>query len=71
MRVLLVVVASLVATYLPLSAKGLHEVRVELTNDWIYTDEAFFNIMLTAGEKGATGSIVFRIATDKGEELQS
>ena len=71
LRVLLMVVASLVATHLTLSAKGLHEVRVELTNDWIYTDEAFFNIMLTAGEKGATGSIVFRIATDKGEELQS
>lgn len=71
LRVLLLVVAALVASYLPLSAKGLHEVRVELTNDWIYDDEAFFNIMLTAGERGATGSIVFRIATDKGVEFRS
>lgn len=70
-RLYITLVATLVLSSLTLSAKGLHELRVVCTNDWVYTDEAFFNIMLTAGERGASGNVVFRIDTDKGEELRS
>lgn len=55
----------------PLSAKGLLELRAECTNDWIYQDEAYFNIMLTAGQHGASGTVVLKIYTDKGEELKN
>ena len=71
LRLYVTLIATLVLSSLTLSAKGLCELRVVCTNDWIYTDEAFFNIMLTAGESGASGSVVFRVDTDKGEELQS
>lgn len=64
-------IVALLLSSLTLSAKGLFELRVVCTNDWIYTDEAFFNVMLTAGEQGASGSVVFSIATDKGKELRS
>jgi len=70
LRYILVAVLSIVAA-LPLSAKGLHELRAERTNDWIFEDDAFFNVMLTAGEKGASGTIIFKVATDKGVELKS
>lgn len=55
----------------PLSAKGLFELRVECTNDWVYQDDAFFNVMLTAGEHGASGTVVLKLYTDKGVELKN
>ena len=55
----------------PLRAEGLCEIRTECTNDWIYTDEAFFNVMLTAGARGASGTVVLKIYTDKGVELKN
>lgn len=69
-RLILGVVLLLMALA-PLSAKGLHELRVEQTNDWIYQDEAFFNVMLTAAENGASGTLHLKIYTDKGVELKS
>lgn len=55
----------------PLRAEGLCEIRTECTNDWIYTDEAFFNVMLTAGGRGASGAVVLKIYTDKGVEIKN
>lgn len=60
----------LVVSCCQLEAKGLHELRVVCTNDWVYDDEAFFNLMLTAGEQGASGKVTLVVATDKGVELQ-
>lgn len=59
------VVATLLISIEGLWAKGLIDVEAECTNKWIYTDEVFFNIMLTAGEEGATGLLELTIATDK------
>ena len=55
----------------PLRAEGLCEIRTECTNDWIYSDEAFFNVMLTAGGRGASGAVVLKIYTDKGVEIKN
>lgn len=40
-------------------------VEVECTQRWVYEKEAFFNLMLTAGESDATGVISFELFTDK------
>lgn len=61
---------SLLFGSLSLEAKGLREVRVETTYDWVFEDEAEFNMVLTASERGASGAITFRITTDKGVELR-
>ena len=55
---------------LSLEAKGLREVRVETTYDWVFEDDAEFNMVLAASERGASGAITFRITTDKGVELR-
>ncbi len=55
---------------LSLEAKGLREVRVETTCDWVFEDDAEFNMVLAASERGASGAITFRITTDKGVELR-
>lgn len=55
---------------LSLEAKGLREVRVETTYDWVFEDDAEFNMVLAASERGASGVITFRITTDKGVELR-
>lgn len=59
----------LLATFALLSlsalAKGLAGVEVECTQRWVYPKEAFFNVMLSAGEEGATGKISFEVYTDK------
>lgn len=55
---------------LSLEAKGLREVRVETTYDWVFEDDAEFSMVLAASERGASGAITFRITTDKGVELR-
>ena len=70
LRLSFIVFVLLLVGSLPLGAKGLHEVRVVCTNDWVYEDEAFFNVMLAAGERGASGKLTLAIATDKGFELE-
>ena len=70
LRLFVVLFALVVVGSLPLGAKGLHELRVVCTNDWVYEDEAFFNVMLAAGERGASGKLTLAIATDKGFELE-
>ena len=70
LRWLVVVALSLVVGLSSLEAKGLHELRVVCTNNWIYEREAFFNLMLTAAERGASGKVTLVISTDKGVELQ-
>lgn len=62
----LTLVAALLSAATALSAKGLTEVKAECSNNWIYNQEAYFNIMLTAGEERATGVIEFSVATDQG-----
>ena len=69
LRLFVALFALVVVGSLPLEAKGLHELRVVCTNDWVYEDETFFNIMLTASERGASGKLTLAIATDKGFEL--
>lgn len=61
---------SLLFGSLSLEAKGLREVRVETTYDWVFEDDAEFNMVLAASERGASGAITFRITTDKGVELR-
>ncbi|MDE6861792.1 MAG: acetylxylan esterase [Alistipes sp.] len=46
--------------------RGLQSVEVVCTQNWIYDDEVFFNVMLSAGEDAATGAVTLCIATDKG-----
>ena len=69
LRLFVALFALVVVGSMPLEAKGLHELRVVCTNDWVYEDETFFNIMLTASERGASGKLTLAIATDKGFEL--
>ena len=61
---------SLLFGSLSLEAKGLREVRVATTCDWVFEDDAEFNMVLAASERGASGAITFRITTDKGVELR-
>lgn len=61
---------SLLFGSLSLEAKGLREVRVATTYDWVFEDDAEFNMVLAASERGASGAITFRITTDKGVELR-
>lgn len=61
---------SLLFGSLSLEAKGLREVRVATTCDWVFEDDAGFNMVLAASERGASGAITFRITTDKGVELR-
>lgn len=67
----LALVVALLSAAATLSAKGLAEVKVECTNNWIYDQEAYFNIMLTAGEQHATGVIEFSVATDQGVAIMA
>lgn len=46
--------------------RGLLSAEVVCTQNWIYDDEVFFNVMLNAGEQPATGVVTLRVATDKG-----
>lgn len=43
---------------------------METTYDWVFEDDAEFNMVLAASERGASGAITFRITTDKGVELR-
>ena len=61
---------SLLFGSLSLEAKGLREVRVETTYDWVFEDDAEFNMVLATSARGASGAITFRITTDKGVELR-
>lgn len=71
LRLYILLLVSFVVGGVSLSAKGLCEFKVVCTNDWVYQDEAYFNVMLTAGERGASGNVILRISTDKGVELKS
>lgn len=49
--------------------RGLLSAEVACTQNWIYDDEVFFNVMLNAGEQPATGVVTLRVATDKGASV--
>ena len=70
-RLCIACVLALLVGSLSLQAKGLRELHVECSSSWVFDDNAHFGVVLNAGDGGASGSVVLRVATDKGVELKS